>query len=95
MINSNDTDTNLDSEIESLYNLYYLATCRKAAIAFISSIVLLVILLFCLPDIDSWQVLTIKALTILAYFACILFLLINDTFYDIAESVKNVKTTKI
>lgn len=82
---TNSTDT------KELANLYYLATCRKAAIAFLISVVLIVVLIFCLPDTYSWQVISAKALSILAYFACILFLLINDTYYDITESLKSKK----
>lgn len=78
-------------DTKELANLYYLATCRKAAISFLISVVLIVVLVFCLPDTFSWQIILAKALAVLAYFACILFLLINDTYYDITESLKSQK----
>lgn len=82
---TNSTDT------KEIANLYYLATCRKAAIAFLISVVLLIVLIFCLPDNYSWQVILAKSISVLAYFACILFLLINDTYYDITESLQSKK----
>ena len=71
-------------------NLYVQATVRKFGLLLLATVValaLLTLLVTFLEIFSAWQITCIIVAVSVGYFVFAVFLLINDTYYDIAESL--------
>ena len=68
--------------------LYKLATNRKAAIIFLVSVIAGLFCVFIEGDIQ-WMVILARCVIFIFYSACVIMALINDTVFDITDSLKN------
>ena len=73
-------------------NLYVQATVRKFGLLTIATIVALAILTILVTFMEifsAWQITCVIVAVSVGYFVFAVFLLINDTYYDIIESLGN------
>lgn len=78
---------------DQISELYRLATYRKAAIIFLVSIIA-GIFCFSIEGDSQWLVITARCIIFIFYSACVVMSLINDTVFDISDSLKNKDSHK-